>query len=131
MTTYFISGHRNITNEEWEKYYVPRIIQAIEEPDARFVIGDYHGVDMIAQQFLFDKGITNVIVYHMFDNPRNNAGFPTCGGFETDEERDASMTNNSDIDIAWVREGAYHSGTAQNLKRRLNKIYEQRFSIKR
>lgn len=129
MTTYFISGHRNITSEEWEKHYVHRILKALEEPDVKFVIGDYHGVDTIAQQFLFDKEVKNVIVYHMFTSPRNNVGFPTRGGFTTDEERDASMTDNSDIDIAWVREGAFDSGTAQNLKRRLTKLYNKRFLL--
>lgn len=131
MTTYFISGHRNITTEEWEKHYIQQIVEATEKPNSRFVIGDYYGVDTLAQQFLFDKGITDVVVYHMFEQPRNNVGFPTCGGFKTDEERDAAMTNISDVDIAWVRLGAEMSGTAQNLNRRLSKIYDQRFSIKK
>ena len=61
----------------------------------------------------------NVVVFHMFDNPRNNAGgFSTAGGFKNDKERDAAMTNNSDADIAWVRPGREKSGTAKNLSRR-------------
>jgi hypothetical protein len=55
----------------------------------------------------------------MLDRPRNNVnGFPTVGGFPTDETRDAAMTAASDEDIAWVRPGRRHSGTAANLARR-------------
>ena len=42
--TYFISGHRDITPEEFEKYYVPAIVKAMVEnvPDyPYFVVGDY------------------------------------------------------------------------------------------
>lgn len=40
------------------------------------------------------------------------------GYYKTDEDRDAAMTRVSDVDIAYVREGRWNSGTAQNIKRR-------------
>jgi len=119
MKTFFISGHRNITPQEFNEHYIPAIEKALEK-DCKFVIGDYYGVDMLAQQYLFEKGIKDVLVYHMLIEPRNNAGFPTKGGFIDDESRDAAMTKISDEDIAWVRPGNDESGTAINLKRRKN-----------
>jgi hypothetical protein len=50
----------------------------------------------------------------------SNAGFKTIGGFESDEARDAQMTLDSDLDIAWVRPGRKKSGTQKNLDRRSN-----------
>jgi ribosomal protein S16 len=56
---------------------------------------------------------------HMLAAPRNNTGFPTVGGFATDEERDEAMTLASDVDLAWVRQGRENSGTARNIARRV------------
>jgi len=118
MKTFFISGHRNITPAEFNEYYIPAIDKALENEYYQFVIGDYYGVDILAQQYLFEKGIKKVTVYHMLVEARNNAGFPTKGGFRTDEDRDSRMTMESDEDIAWVRPGNDKSGTAINLRRR-------------
>lgn len=47
---YFISGHRNITEEEFKKYYVPAIYSAYYNDSnfESFVVGDYEGVDKMA-----------------------------------------------------------------------------------
>jgi hypothetical protein len=71
----------------------------------------------MAQNYLLGK-TDAVVVYHMFTSPRNNAGFPTVGGFESDEARDNCMTADSHQDIAWVRPGREKSGTWKNLDRR-------------
>ena len=121
--TYFISGHRDVTEEEFDHYYGLHIYKAAAN-NAEFVIGDYEGVDKMAMDLLWGWRLNNVLpdikvtVYHMFDSPRNNPGWPTVGGFQTDEERDAAMTAASDRDIAWVRPGKERSGTAQNIARR-------------
>ena len=120
MIVYFVSGHRDVTEDEFWDKYVPKISLALEE-ECRFVVGDYQGVDAMAQVFLKMSG-ANVTVYHMFDLPRNNLGFPTEGGFENDEDRDAAMTVISDFDIAWVRDGKEKSGTAQNIQRRIRLV---------
>lgn len=122
--TYFISGHRNITEEEFEKFYKTTIDMVLDKtPDCRFVVGDYQGVDIMAQNYLLDvRGIdpSRVTVYHMFDTPRNKNEkvVNLVGGFQTDEERDAAMTQNSFEDIAFVRDWTTLSGTGQNILRR-------------
>jgi hypothetical protein len=122
--TYFISGHRDITTDEFEAYYQPLINYALSEtPNALFVVGDYNGVDIMAQDYLVDiLGVEpdRVIVYHMFDSPRNYNPRITNfkGGFNTDDERDEAMTKASFQDIAMVRDCNKLSGTAKNILRR-------------
>lgn len=120
--TYFISGHRNITEKEFE-VYKKKIDEVLEHtPDALFVVGDYYGVDIMSQNYLIERNVNpiNITVYHMFTEPRNiNPNIVNViGGFETDEERDAAMTSVSKHDIAFVRNHTELSGTAQNLLRR-------------
>jgi hypothetical protein len=125
LKTYFISGHRNVTPEEFEEHYSERIRESVKV-GATFVVGDYYGVDTMAQQLLKDLGAEHVTVYHMFVAPRNNAGFPTCGGFTSDVARDEAMTRTSDEDILWVRPEVRQdvcgklSGTEENELRRRN-----------
>lgn len=126
---YFISGHRDITEEEFDKYYKHKILEVLtRDRDAKFIVGDYEGVDIMAQNLLVKlKRAHNVTVCHMFDSPRNIhpeiAEYGTViGGFESDEERDAYMTYNSCEDIAYVRPGKRKSGTAQNIVRRFEMI---------
>jgi len=123
---YMISGHRDITPEEFKRYYAGRIEKALWDTNSRIVVGDYYGVDAMAQQHIKDNWgdepniMNRVVVFHMFDKPRNNAGFHTIGGFQTDEDRDSAMTDVSDFDILWVRPGKENSGTDQNRLRRLH-----------
>jgi hypothetical protein len=124
LKTYFISGHRNVTPEEFEKHYAGRIREAVKS-GAVFVVGDYYGVDTMAQQLLKDLDAEHVTVYHMFDLPRNNVGcFPMSGGFTSDVARDEAMTRISDEDILWVRPEVKQdvcgklSGTEENEIRR-------------
>jgi len=118
MTTYFISGHLDLTVDEFDKHYKATIDNALSE-DAKFVIGDARGADKLAQDYLSEKAGGRVTVYHMFEVPRNFIdGFIKDGGYESDNERDAAMTLASDADIAWVRPGREKSGTAKNLLRR-------------
>ena len=122
--TYFISGHRDITDVEFEINYQPVIDYIVNSnSNAKFVVGDYYGADIMAQNYLIDAiqiDPSRVTVYHMKDSPRNFNSKITkfIGGFQTDEERDAAMTNASTEDIAFVRDITKNSGTAQNLLRR-------------
>lgn len=122
--TYFISGHRNITEEEFEMNYKLAIEDVIDSvPDCRFVVGDYYGVDIMAQNYLIDVlGIDpdRITVYHMGDTARNinpKISNVVCG-FESDRDRDAAMTMASTDDIAFVRDNTKMSGTAENILRR-------------
>lgn len=113
----YISGHLDVTIEEFSEHYVPKLAEALERGDS-FVVGDARGCDEMAQEYLVihtDK----IKVYHMFDKPRNcEEGLETVGGFKSDAERDAAMTAVSNYDIAWVRPGREKSGTAKNILRR-------------
>lgn len=133
---YFISGHRNITDDEFINNYIKKFNQIemmyqyqksmnkIDDIDMPlYVVGDYEGVDIMSQNYLVDNlkvDPKRITVYHMFDKPRNYNSKITNfkGGFNYDEERDAAMTNDSTEDIAFVRDHLQLSGTAMNILRR-------------
>jgi hypothetical protein len=123
----FISGHLDLTQEEFNEHYAPQIDEAIDHGDF-FIVGDAKGADSMAQQYILDKlgkESKRVHVYHMFDSPRNNKGnFITAGGFKSDDKRDSAMTMFSHYDIAWVRPGKENSGTAKNIQRRKSGNYD-------
>lgn len=112
----FISGHLDLTEMEFEEHYRDSIDNALKQNQG-FVVGDARGADTLAQKYLLGK-TDAVVVYHMFESPRNNEGFTTRGGFQSDAERDEQMTRDSHQDIAWVRTGREKSGTQKNLDRR-------------
>lgn len=71
--TYFISGHRDLTWEEFAKWYAPAISKVIcTDKEARFVVGDCEGADRMAQDYLSACGVffRDITVYHMFKAPR-------------------------------------------------------------
>lgn len=119
---YFISGHRLVGQDFFDKHYKPVLEKILmEDEDAEFVVGDYSGIDIMAQIWLRDNGLEGrTTVYHMFDTPKNCASplFKTIGGFINDIERDTAMTKTSDKDVAFLLPGKWDSGTAQNILRR-------------
>lgn len=126
---YFISGHRDLSYEDFELYYKPVIGRIlIEDPTSKFVVGDCNGVDKFAMDYIYRRSGHLLTIYHMFDHPRNipdnleedpeSVGVFFKGGFTSDEKRDAAMTAASDYDIAFVKDNRWNSGTAQNIKRR-------------
>ncbi len=109
--TNFISGPLDISPEVFDSYYVPKIIQGIEQ-GANFIFGDAQGVDLMTNKWFHAMNLSHsefhldnrITVYHMFTSPRSNPGnFATKGGFESDSQRDNEMTNNSTHDILWFR----------------------------
>lgn len=122
--TCFISGHRDLTEEEFENNYKPAILDFLNNhTEGKFVIGDYEGADIMAQNYLLNSLAVipeRVTVYHIGDVPQNKNEKVTIlkGGFANDEERDAAMTAASFRDIAFVRDWTKLSGTAQNILRR-------------
>lgn len=123
--TFFISGHRDITNKEFDTLYIPKILDTINKYDAYFIMGDYEGVDIMAQNFLInelDYDINKICVYHigLFPMNINENIIHTKPYFLDDIHRDSTMTHESDEDIAFVREGKNNSGTAQNILRRVS-----------
>jgi hypothetical protein len=117
----FISGHLDLTRDEFDAHYRPALDRYMALPDTvDFVVGDARGCDQMAQEYLAHHApAPPVTVFHMFVAPRHNAGtFAISGGFTSDGERDAAMTAASSVDLAWVRPGREKSGTAKNLARR-------------
>lgn len=121
---YFISGHRDFTEKEFNTNYIPKLKEALKDKNYKFVVGDYWGVDEMAQVWLSEnipeKEHHRVTVYHMFDKPRVCCSdkFLLSGGYKNDIERDSAMTNASNVDIAFIHSGRWDSGTAQNILRR-------------
>lgn len=128
--TYFISGHRDLSQENFDLWYKSKIEAIIEiNPDAKFVVGDCKGADMMAQDLLHTLGVDkNVTVFHMLEKPRYLASeqMNIRGGFKSDVERDSAMTEVSQRDIAFIEKGRWTSGTAQNILRRHEKMVAQK-----
>lgn len=124
--TYFISGHRDLTWEEFTLWYTPLINTIYHtDKDAKFVVAECEGCDRMAQDYLLSLGVTyhRIAVYHMLEKPRYLAveHMYTKGGYTSDVKRDTAMTEASDCDIAFIRKGKEKSGTAQNILRRWTK----------
>ncbi len=112
----FVSGHVDITEEEFNLHYKDKLDEAIVNGDS-FVMGESNGVDDLAQKYLNLKGVKNITIYHLFEKPRVNYGnYQSIGGYTKHSQKDKDMTLNSDYDIAWSKRKG--SGTDQNLKRR-------------
>jgi hypothetical protein len=129
VTTYFICGHLDLSQKEFDKHYVPAIKKALvtrsKEPVVFLVSDTPRGADEMAQSLLAaylyggERSEVSMIVYHLHDKPRFMRGaFPTRGGFQTESDRDEAMTAHSDQDIVWVRPGREKSSTARNAARR-------------
>lgn len=126
---YFISGHRDLTKEEFTQHYIPWIIRVmITDPRAEFVIGDWEGCDTMALEFILSQSSYICISIYYVDklNIRIFGKHPTifekvcvyrCKSYD---ECDSIMTSISDFDIAWIRPGKEDSYTAKNIKRRYN-----------
>jgi len=121
--TYFISGHRDITQDEFDYNYAAILDKLMDDEDTLFVVGDCDGADIMAQNLLMDEFMLSpdrITVYHAYDKPRNLNPKITnvVGGFSSHVEKDEAMTKVSSHDIAFVRDWKKMSGTAQNILRR-------------
>lgn len=125
--TYFISGHRDLTQEEFDKHYIPTLENILKNDTmADFVVGDWEGCDTMALEWLIlHRDHPDVYVYYV-DNVRvtffgekltnfYNIMLRPCTSYD---ECDSRMTQDSDFDIAWIRPGREDSHTAMNIKRR-------------
>ena len=121
---YFVSGHRDLTKEEFEEHYVPLIQKVIKEDSwVEFVVGDWEGCDTLFIDYIFYRFPETFINLYCVKSPRIYSEFHeninVCRR-NTYDECDASMTRNSDFDIAWIRPGRENSHTANNIRRRHN-----------
>lgn len=121
---YFVSGHRDLTKEEFEEHYVPLIQKVIEEDIyTDFVVGDWEGCDTIFVKYM-EEYYTDIVIHIFYvsssrikEGEFNEYCFRECDSYD---ECDSVMTLVSDFDIAWVRPGREDSHTAKNIKRRYN-----------
>lgn len=137
----FISGHLDLTKEQFKEHYVPKLDKAITAGHD-FVVGSARGADSMALDYLLDhcpdtKRITvyihsrNKTLQQKLVNRITKLGIKSIRGFKSDTCRDAACTQASTYDIAWVRPkedtakllgDKYDpnglSGTEQNLMRR-------------
>lgn len=128
---YFVSGHRDLTKEEFKEHYVPLIIKVLREDSwAEFVVGDWEGCDTFFVDIITSlrlRPLPNIDIYCV-EKPRLKPRGYSIDCYENIhyysyndyDECDASMTRDSDFDIAWIRPGRENSHTANNIKRRYN-----------
>jgi hypothetical protein len=125
---YFISGHRDLTQAEFHKYYTPLINKIIAIDDvARFIFGDWEGCDTLAYNYILPKlqPHQTIDIYCVnkvrFDNYSEKlypqVDVKMCDSYDA---CDKAMTLASDFDIAWMRPRRELSHTANNIKRRYN-----------
>mgnify|MGYP003294403523 CR=1 FL=1 len=126
--TYFISGHRDLTQEEFDKHYAPLIDEIIRnDVFTEFVVGDWEGCDTMFINFLLEQvDYPPITIYHVEEEPRIKYGNESILNVENIysiklrnyDECDAKMTKDSVFDVAWIRPGREDSHTAMNIKRR-------------
>jgi hypothetical protein len=112
-----ISGHRDLTKDEFDAQYAPHILSALANGHD-FVVGDAPGADEMAQALLKKwspilNPAARVCVYHVLTIPRHNAGFDTKRGYTSNTAKDAAMTQDSDYDILWIRPSKHSSVTGR------------------
>lgn len=120
---YFVSGHRDLSKENFDRYYIPLIEEVIKvDGGAQFLVGDCEGVDTFAWEYL--AGHNYWVTKHCLglgelkysiDYDRHQT---FVVGFKDDIERDDYMTRNSDYDIAILFNDRWNSGTGENIERR-------------
>lgn len=117
--TVMVSGHTDLTQEEFDTFYKNKIDEYVDKGYA-FVVGGADGSDKFTQLHLASKDNVEVTVYDK--GTQNNVHCPRfkhINGFTSYPERDAAMTAASSIDICILRQtGCAGSGTAANLYRR-------------
>ena len=121
---YFVSGHRDLTQEEFDRHYVYLLDRVLaDDPYAEFVVGDWEGCDSIFVKYM-EEYYTDALIHIFYvyesripEGEFNEYRFHECNSYD---DCDAAMTRHSNFDIAWIRPGREDSHTAQNIKRRYN-----------
>jgi hypothetical protein len=108
----FISGPLDPSDDYLEKYYVPRLQEAIQNGDS-FVVGPMPGIDELALDYLLSHGaeplrITVYMTEFEYSTTQwrqsfEERGIPMSPGGRTTRDRDRRMTEASDYDILRYR----------------------------
>jgi len=139
MKKVFISGSINIKKLD---ELVINSLNKIMFQNIQVLVGDANGVDKLIQQYFFSCNYFNVVVYTIFNNPRNllsshfqvkRIDVKNLSGRKAQEKKDEAMTNDSDWSfVIWNGES---KGSFNNILRALEnnkklKVYytqEKRF----
>lgn len=114
-----VSGHTDLTEEEFLKYYKEKIDDYLVQGYS-FVVGGADGADKLTQLYLSTYPKVEVTVYDKGSQKNVHCNrFKHVNGFSSYPERDEAMTDASSVDICILRQhGGGGSGTAANLYRR-------------
>jgi hypothetical protein len=116
---YFVSGHRDLTEQEFVEHYLPKLLKVIEfDKDPIFLVGNYEGCDEMFLKFMQAGNYDHFVYLYYVDNPMRHYDYVFTRHMETPNDCDYTMTSNSDFDIAWIRPGREDSHTANNIRRR-------------
>ena len=105
---YFVSGHVDVTQQDFDDHYKNELIEATKSKNSRFVMGNAKGIDTMALEFLIEllgpDNLYRITVYHLGKKSHlKDKRIRTIGGFGNHNNKDTAMTNASNKDIAWVR----------------------------
>lgn len=138
MSTAFISGHTDLTSQEFSDHYVDKITEAINQGH-QFVIGHSAGADTMGLNYLLQHRVNpqsiSIYVYDRYQSgvadKYQKLGVKVVTGYTSYGSRDGAMTKDSDYDILWVRppelarqmmgnqyKEGHITGTERNLTRR-------------
>ena len=108
MKKVFISGSMSIKKLD---ELVLESLEKIISNNLQVLVGDADGVDKLVQEYFFSKGYFNVIVYTIFDRPRNllsnhfkikKIKVDSLQGRKAQEKKDEAMTMDSDYSfVIW------------------------------
>ena len=121
-----ISGSLSFTQTEFQTSYKPEIDSILQQhKDATFIVGDAAGADTLALNYLLKEAkIPSGSIVVCPSKPKRDhlkkLGVTIVDGFTHYSKRDEYMTENSDVDIAFIRGDIYSlgGGTMKNLMRR-------------
>lgn len=138
----FISGHRDLSKDEFNSIYVCLINQYIDwlnldqsnlftSKKLTFYVGDCDGCDSMAIEYIVNNVLPNNPDTYLtictcdfdFEGKQSynfdNANINIINGFKSHEERDTYMTRETQVDLLYIRPGKWDSGTAQNFVKRI------------
>jgi len=116
-----ISGQTDLSEEMFDMFYAP-VIESHIMQDASFMMGTASGVDAMAKKYLLSRDVSPNKITLVFKKDVGACVDVTNigGNFATYPDRDSFMTQNTDVDIAYIN-GSYMSigsGTMSNIFRR-------------
>jgi hypothetical protein len=107
MTTriVFISGHCNLTDNEFKQFYVPSLDQLLLNP-TQIVVGNAYGADTKSFDYLVENNypLDLITVYHHGTGTQSYPeNIKIVSNFASYTKRDTAMTLSSTEDLLWIR----------------------------